>query len=98
MDPISSISSAALPRLPDSAIQRTAPTPGFGQMLMDNLQGVSNAEHLADNLTEQLAAGGPVDVHQVTIATTKAALATELIVAVRDKAIEAYQQIMALQL
>ena len=39
-----------------------------------------------------------MQLHEVAIATTEAALAVELMVAVRDQAIQAYQQIANLQL
>ena len=67
-------------------------------MLGDAVQNVSNAEHRADGLLQQLARGEDVELHQVTIATTEAALSVQLMVAVRDQAVEAYTQIMNMQL
>jgi flagellar hook-basal body complex protein FliE len=41
--------------------------------------------------------GGGVDVHTAMIATQKASMAFELSLAVRNKAVQAYQQVMSLQ-
>jgi flagellar hook-basal body complex protein FliE len=42
-------------------------------------------------------AGSGVDVHQAMIATQKASMAFELALAVRNKAVQAYQQVMGMQ-
>ncbi len=86
---------SALP-IPTST-STTRATPGFGEMLSDAVQNVSSAEHRADDLVQKLARGEDVDLHQVTIATTEAALSVQLMVAVRDQAIQAYSQIMNMQ-
>ena len=46
----------------------------------------------------QAATGDLTDVHNYTIAATEASLQTELTVAVRDRAVEAFNQIMAMQI
>ncbi len=71
---------------------------GFGEMFSNAVQGASVAENRADSLVAELAAGGDVQLHEVAIATTEAALAVELLVSVRDQAVQAYQQITNLQL
>ncbi len=78
----------------------TAPAkaaPGFGEVLEGAVQKVSDTENHADNLLEKLARGEDVELHQVTIAATEAALSVQLMVAVRDQAVEAYTQIMNMQ-
>ena len=45
-----------------------------------------------------MAAGGNVQPHEVMIATSQASLAVQMTVAVRDKAVEAYRDIMNMQL
>ena len=88
----------ALPVAPSVVTGAPKPPPGFGEMLGDAVQNVSNAEHRADDLLQKLARGEDVELHQVTIATTEAALSVQLMVAVRDQAVEAYTQIMNMQL
>ncbi|HEC11600.1 MAG TPA: flagellar hook-basal body complex protein FliE [Acidimicrobiales bacterium] len=71
---------------------------GFGNILGDALQNVSDSERFADEMVGKLAAGEDVQVHDVLAATTKARLTVDLLVAVRDQAVQAYQQISNLQL
>ena len=46
----------------------------------------------------KLASGELTDLHEYMAAATKASLAVELTVAIRDKAVEAYQEIMRMQI
>ncbi|HEX5510149.1 MAG TPA: flagellar hook-basal body complex protein FliE [Actinomycetales bacterium] len=69
----------------------------FAAALANGLQNVEALQHNADNLAVQAATGDLTDVHDYMIAATQAKVATELTVAVRNKAIEAFQEIMRLQ-
>lgn len=70
---------------------------GFSDALGRGLQQVSAAEHRADALMTDVATGGTASVHELMIATTEAGLATDVLVQVRDKALEAYHEVMRLQ-
>jgi flagellar hook-basal body complex protein FliE len=65
----------------------------FSQAL-DSLQGTQSA---ADSLAQTAATGNLTDIHNYTIAATEASLTTEITVAVRDRAVEAFNQIMGMQ-
>jgi len=69
----------------------------FGNVVVNALQGVQDSQDTANSLAVQAATGDLVDVHNYTIAATEASLQTQLTVAVRDRAIEAFNQIMAMQ-
>jgi flagellar hook-basal body complex protein FliE len=69
----------------------------FGNVVVNALQGVQDTQDTANSLAVQAATGNLVDVHNYTIAATEASLQTQLTVAVRDRAIEAFNQIMAMQ-
>lgn len=69
----------------------------FASMLAGGLQKVEAAQDKADNLAVQAATGTLADVHEYTIAANEAQLATQLTTAVRNKAIEAFNEIMRLQ-
>lgn len=85
------------PRLPEPPTS-TAPGEGFSRLVIQGLEAVSRSEQEADALIRAMAAGESVQPHDVMIATAKAELSVQMLVAVRDKALEAYQQIMNLQI
>jgi flagellar hook-basal body complex protein FliE len=67
---------------------------GFAAVLaatFDNLQG---AQKTADGLAAQAATGDLKDVHDYMIASTEASLATEMVVTIKNKAVEAFNEIM----
>ncbi|MGQ0632762.1 MAG: flagellar hook-basal body complex protein FliE [Sporichthyaceae bacterium] len=70
----------------------------FASMLGAGLESVAAAQHKADGLAVQAATGELTDVHDYTIAATQAQLATELTVAIRNKAVEAFNDIMRMPL
>ena len=61
------------------------------------LDGLQSAQDNADGLAVQAATGSLVDVHNYTIAATEAQLMTDLTVAVRDRAVESFNEIMRMQ-
>ena len=69
----------------------------FGDLLGDAIGEVSRLEDEAQKAVTGLMTGSSVDVHQAMIATEKASMAFELSLAVRNKAIQAYQQVMGMQ-
>ena len=69
-------------------------TQSFGQTLVKALDGLQGTQTRADGLAVQAATGDLTNVHDYMIAATEASLATELTVAVRNKAVEAFNQIM----
>lgn len=69
----------------------------FGEMVKQGLQNVSNAEHAVDKVAQTIATGGPAEIHDLMAASSKAQLSVDLLVQVRNKAVEAYQEIMRIQ-
>ena len=74
--------------------QESAP---FSDLLSDAIGDVSRLEDEAQKAVAGLMTGSGVDVHQAMIATQKASMAFELSLAVRNKAVQAYQQLMGMQ-
>jgi flagellar hook-basal body complex protein FliE len=70
----------------------------FAAAMAQGLQNVQALQHNADSLSVAAATGELTDVHDYMIAATQAQVATELTVAVRNKAVEAFQEIMRMQL
>lgn len=69
----------------------------FAGLLKNAVQSEQSLEDQASTTVERLMTGQGVDVHQVMIATQKANLAFEMALAVRNKAVSAYQQVMQMQ-
>jgi len=69
----------------------------FGDLLKSAIDGVDNLQQQATTAVEGLLQGNGVDVHDAMIATQKADMAFELTLAVRNKAVAAYQQVMSMQ-
>jgi flagellar hook-basal body complex protein FliE len=96
--PIGAQPGAAAGQAAGQTAQAGAPTGDFGNVIVNALQGVQDTQANASNLAVQAATGDLVDVHNYTIAATEASLQTQLTVAVRDRAVEAFNQIMGMQI
>ena len=73
------------------------PNADFGSMLSKGLESVQASQSKADNLAVQVADGTLQDPAQYTMAATEASLGMELTLAIRNKAVEAFQEIMRMQ-
>jgi flagellar hook-basal body complex protein FliE len=62
------------------------------------VEGLNTSMVNADNLSMRLAAGEDVDLHQVMSALEEASIGLQTGLSVRNKAIEAYKEIMAMPL
>ena len=76
--------------------RRSRPRP-FADLLTDAVGQVNHLEDQARTAVQGLMTGSGVDVHQAMIATQKASMAFELALAVRNKAVQAYQQVIGMQ-
>jgi len=85
--------------LPKDATAATGSPTGtkFGDLLGHGLDSVSALETNADGLTSSFAAGGNVQIYDVMAATSKANLGMTVINELRNKALEAYQSIINIQ-
>jgi flagellar hook-basal body complex protein FliE len=79
-----------------TASQAAAPTP-FSSLITDAVGQVNKLEDGARAAMTGLMTGTGVDVHQAMIATEKASMGFELALAVRNKAVQAYQNVMGMQ-
>ncbi len=73
------------------------PPHSFAERLSAALAQVNELQLRADDLAKQLALGEIQDVHQVTVAMAQAQLSLQLAVQVRNKMVEAYQEIARMQ-
>lgn len=82
-----------------SALQAGAEQPGtpFASLFQDAMQNVQALEDKASAAVQGLLNGSGVDVHTAMIATSNADAAFELALAVRNKGVAAFQQMMSMQ-
>jgi flagellar hook-basal body complex protein FliE len=76
--------------------QTRAPAP-FSDLMTHVVGQVDQLDEQANTAVSGLMTGSGVDVHQAMIATEKANMAFELALAVRNKAVQAYQSVMGMQ-
>ncbi len=70
---------------------------GFGELLKQSLNKVDGAQKAANLAVKQAVAGGEQDLHRVMIAQEESSITFELMMEVRNRLLEAYQQIMQMQ-
>lgn len=69
----------------------------FASVLKESINQVNKAQVDSDQMTEKLANGQNVDLSQVMIAQQKANITLQAAVEVRNKVIDAYQEMMRMQ-
>ena len=74
------------------------PEKGFADMLSDSLAEVDRQIRTADDQAQRLVAGEDVSIHSTMINLEKANISLEFMLQIRNKVIEAYQEIMRMQI
>ena len=107
MTAIPAVSSISLPTPIDTSLAPTAGAEGagaggaagatFSSMLQNGLDSLQQTQATADELGTQAATGQLSDPAQYMIASTQAQVTTELTVALRNKAVDAFNEIMRMQ-
>jgi flagellar hook-basal body complex protein FliE len=75
-----------------------APAQGFGEMLSGAIDRLEGSVAEANQQSAALAAGKAEDLTSVVLAVQRASLNVQLAVQVRNKAVEAYQDLFRLQI
>lgn len=70
----------------------------FIDTLMEKLNEVNDKQINAEDVTEQFVKGEGGDIHEVMLSTEEAKMSLELAVQIRNKIVEAYQEINRMQL
>jgi flagellar hook-basal body complex protein FliE len=66
----------------------------FGDLVLDGIERLESVQDRSDKLAVQAATGDLDDIHDYTIAATEASVTAQLTVAVRNRALEAFNEIM----
>ncbi len=93
---IDNISFFELPEL--KKVDTTSNNTSFSEILKNELDKVNDIQLNAEQATQDLLTGKATDVHQVLIATEEAKLSLEMAVQIRNKLVDAYQEISRMQI
>ncbi len=69
----------------------------FGDTLTRAINEVSDARDRSGELTQRFVAGENVELHEVMAASEEAGLALDLMIELRNKAVEAYRSVISMQ-
>jgi flagellar hook-basal body complex protein FliE len=98
--------------LPIAAVQAVAPTSylsptasvapstsgaDFGSALTDAVTTMQTQQSQADTLAVKAVTGDLTDIHRATLAATRAQVTLEVFAAVRNKGVDAFNEIMRMQ-
>ncbi|RZU38503.1 flagellar hook-basal body complex protein FliE [Fluviicoccus keumensis] len=89
-----------LPEAPGISAMDNAPrsVPGFGQLLMSGLHEVDASSRAATSAMTAFAAGEQISPHELVIGMEQARLSMQLAVEVRNRMVEAYQELTRMQI
>ena len=91
-----------LGQLVNSSTQGKAPAgeagKSFGAFLEGSISEVNKLQQEADLAIKDLASGNEVDIHNTMIAMEKAEVSFKLMMQVRNKIINAYEEVMRMQI
>ena len=79
-------------------MEKPAGSPAFGEVLSSAIDKVEGSRKTATDSVHQFLSGDSEDIHTVGLATQRADLEMELFLQVRNKVVQAYQEVMRMQL
>ncbi|NUL81815.1 MAG: flagellar hook-basal body complex protein FliE [Armatimonadetes bacterium] len=85
--------------IPPVQIVETPPKPeqSFGEMFSNYINDVNDLQMAAGEMAQRYAQGEPIDEHALLIAMERAGIAFQLTLHARNKVLEAYQEVMRMQ-
>jgi flagellar hook-basal body complex protein FliE len=76
---------------------KAADQPTFGDLVKDFSRDVNDLQFRAGDAVDLLATGKAADVHQVMIAVEEAGIALDLMLEIRNRVLEGYQELIRMQ-
>lgn len=73
------------------------PADAFGATMAGAVQGLTELQSTSKTLAVKAVTGDLTDIHDATIAATRAQVTMELVAAVRNKGVDAFTEIMRMQ-
>ena len=97
MQPIQGIQQVPLRNTTSGSSEVDDAEQNFARMLSGIVGEVEQQQKSADSAVQQIHAGGEKNLHEAMIAMEQADISIRFMVQVRNKALEAYQEIMRMQ-
>jgi flagellar hook-basal body complex protein FliE len=97
LEAIGAIGASAAPDAFLPATKAAEPAAGFGTWFAQELQSVNTTLVGANDDIQKLASGEATSLHEVMINLEEAKLSFQLLAQVRNKLLEAYQEVMRMQ-
>ncbi len=66
----------------------------FGNLLSNAIDGVNKLHHESADIQQAFLDGEPVELHQVMVKAEEAGIATDLLIEIRNKLVEAYSELI----
>jgi flagellar hook-basal body complex protein FliE len=95
---VTGISSPALNELQRAASPTGGTAGGFVSLLDKFVDGVNDRQVKAEDAVRDLAAGKIENIHEVMLAEAEADLSFKMLVQTRNKLVEAYKEVMRMQI
>lgn len=95
IDPISAVGVNVMPNIAKPQVTGSA---DFSQMLSEGVSKLDSSLKVADQQLKAMAAGKEIAVHDVMITMEEARMNLMFMVEVRNRCVEAYQELMRMQL
>ncbi|HEX2594072.1 MAG TPA: flagellar hook-basal body complex protein FliE [Rhizomicrobium sp.] len=97
MQVLSIAPAAALP-VTNPLLPTASPARSFSNLLVQGIENVSQKQVAAEDMVRAFVLDDKVPVHEVTYALEQARLSLEMMLQVRSRLLEGYQQLMNMQL
>jgi len=83
---------------PSTTGQASTEGPQFADILKQALQEVNEAQHTSEQEARNLISGNSTDMHTAILAVQKADVSFQMMMAVRSKLVDAYREVMRMQM
>jgi flagellar hook-basal body complex protein FliE len=96
--PMSGVGSVLSPSQTDGVSQAQPSGESFGSLFGRMVDEVNTRQNVASGAIQSLQSGGNVSLHQAVLAMEEANISFQLMVEVRNRLLESYQEIMRMQM
>jgi len=91
---IQRITQSLNPLVPDRQLDTKQKGTDFSKVLLDSLKEVNKLQIESEKSIQELSAGKKENIHETMIAIEKASISFQMMMQIRNKIIEAYDQLM----